>query len=259
MYYPSTERHNAPYRGVSSKQDYVNFHLGATHDLLNIFNISGKNENIEGHEDIIDGNLTSVFEGEKEIKHVTYSAGTIKKVLEKKEALSNLENWTIPHMTYGQIRNTGQDSWEFTPPEIERGFFELEHIFHVSPGDKILIRFKIDEWNPDTVYRFGARFFDASGDNFKELEVTEWKTYSDNVDNYFEHTLRFDEERDVRMAIQTTNSQQGTLGESPLRIKEFGIYAIEEFDVYNRSLEKDIKPKIKSSQLTLKQIEERRL
>ena len=256
-FYPSLERHNAPYRGVSSRQDYVNFHLAVTHDLLHLYNTSGYNENIKGHKNIVENNLSSIFEGTKEIELATYSAGTIKKVIRQNEKLSDLSTWTKPSLTYGEV-DPIEEGWLLTPPELEKGFFELEHIYHVSAGDKLLIRFKIEDWSPDTTYQFGALNFDSAGHNFKRLESNEWSDGDEIKSSYFEHTLRFNEERDVRLAIQTTNSSNGQLSNKPLKISEFGIYEIEETEVYNRSLEEDIKPRVKSSKLLLKQIEERR-
>ena len=256
-YRSSLERHNAPYRGVSSVKDYVNFHLSVTHDLFEIYNRSGGNPNIKGHQDMVQDNMSSILEGTKDLSHGTYTAGTITSVVEEIVSLSNLMNWSRPNLTYGEVEKVGARDWLLVPPTTDKGFFEWEHLIRVQPGEKIMIRFKPEDWNPNTVYQFGAKNFDSSGDNFKKLEVDDFNSFTKLSNEYFEYTLRFNEERDVRLAIQTTNSTTGTLGSSPVTLKEFGVYRMEEVEVHTRGLEEDIKPMVENNRLALKHLEGR--
>lgn len=272
-YRTSLERHNAPFRGVSSRSDYVNFQLAVSHDLLHVFNLSGGNVAIDGHKQETAQTLSAVMNGTEDLTRVRYSAGVIKTIEEEFKELSNLNNWTVPPLTYGEVSEEytkeiqsgetisyeGTPTWRLIPPETDRGFFELEHLLHVKAGDKLLIRFKPKHWDPSTVYQFGALNFDSNGHNFKKLEVDNYNSYTELSNRYFEHILRFDEERDVRLAIQTTNTVDGVLGNEPLTLEEFGIYSIEETPVYTRSLETELKPMVEAARVTLKRLEERRL
>lgn len=257
-YRNSLEKHNAPHRGVSKRSDFVNHQMAVTHDLLEVFNVSGGNSGIRGHRQINQDNLTAITSGTKNITTNNNTAGVIKKVIEVKEDLSDLSSWTIPSMTYGIVKKEGYREWLLTPPEKTKGFFELERTITVQRGEKLLIRFKPKEWKPDTVYSIGAMNFDSSGDNTKDLKVDEFNNFTKISNSYFEHTLRFNEERDVKLSIKSKTSPDGSLGESSLHMDEFEIYLIEETDVYIRSLEEEIKPMVNNSKLILADLERRR-
>lgn len=257
-YRNSLEKHNAPFRGVSKREDFVNHQMAVTHDLLEIFNVSGGNSNIHGHRQINEDNLSAIINGDKNFTTENYTAGIIKKVIKEEEEYSDLSTWTIPNLTYGTVQYISPREWVLTPPEKVKGFFELEKIINVKAGKKILIRFKPEKWSGDTVYSIGVTRFDSSGDKTKELKVDEFNNYTKVSNSYFEHIVRFDEDRDVRLSIKSKTAADGSLGEEPLHMVEFGIYEIEETDVYIRSLEEDIKPMINNSRLTLLELERRR-
>lgn len=257
-YRNSLEKHNAPFRGVSSRSDYVNHRMAVTHDLLEIYNLSGGNPEIEGHKQVNENNLNAVVSGDKEITTEGYTAGTIKKVMDEQHELSDLSNWTIPALTQGTINKRTNKGWVLNPPDRSKGFFELEKAIKVSAGEKLLIRFKPKVWDYRTVYSFGALNFDSAGDRYEQLTITPTKNYTQIMNGYFEHILRFNEEREVKLSIKTENSSNGILGTNPLTIEEFGIYHIEETDVYIKGIDTEIKPIVNNSELMLKHLERRR-
>lgn len=258
-YRNSLEKHNAPFRGVSSRNDYVNHRMAVTHDLLEIYNVSGGNPLIHGHKQTNEDNLTAIIEGTKNITTDNYTAGVIKNITSERKDLVDLSTWRIPPLTYGVIERVGARGWKLIPPSVDRGFFELDKTLRVKAGDKLMIRFKPKDWKAETVYTFGALNFDSSGHNMKPLKVDENNSFNKVKNSYFEHILRFDEEREVRLAIKTVNSDDGTLSNDPLYMEEFGIYHIEETDVYIRSLDGEIKPMVNGSQMLLEKLERRRI
>lgn len=257
-YRTGLEKHNAPYRGVSSRYDFTNFYLSVAHDLLHNYNVSGENPAIKGHKQQIQDLLSAIIEGNTDITTAEYTAGTIKKVIETMTDASNLSKWRRINLTFGDIEKVSEEDWLIKPPEINQGFLEYEFPVHVKPGDKIMFRFKPEDWDGLTHYQFGAINFDSSGDRYKSLQTDSDNSYMDITNRYFEYTLRFDEERDARLSIRTNNSSDGNLRNTPITLKEFGVYLVEETPVYRRGFSEDIIPMVNDVLSQLKYWKERR-
>lgn len=257
-YRNSLEKHNAPYRGVSKKSDFVNFRMAVTHDLLEMYNRSGGNPSIPGHKQFNQNNLSSIINGDKNLTTNAYTAGVLKKITNELTRASNLTKWTIPNLTYGIVNHIGGREWELIPPATEKGFFELEYLLEAKKGEKLLIRFKPKEWNPQTVFSFGIISYGQNeNEKMKDLKATEFETVTEVRNKYFEHIIRFDEDEEVRLSIRTKNSEDGNLGNDTLIFKEFGIYQIEETIVQNISLDKELKPALNAVELKLDNLERR--
>lgn len=255
----SLEKHNAPYRGVSKKSDYVNYYLATTHDILEIYNESGGGSHKKGHKQINQDNFSAIINGNKNVTTKNYTSGVIKKINKEIKDASNLNNWKIPNLTYGTIKKEGKSSWTLIPPQKQKGFFELTYPLSVKPGDKVMVRFKPNKWTGNTSFTIGAENIGSSKEDKKDLMVNEEFDFHTLSNTYFEHIVRFDEERDILLSIKSKNNIDGTLGEEPLHILNFGVYEIEETSVGIKSLEKEIKPMVNEGTLVLKNLEKRRV
>lgn len=246
MYRSSLERHNAPYRGVSSRQDVINFDLATMHDLFFIQKVGGANPSFLGHKHYIQNNLSALFTGETDVKTSMPTAGKIVHSLGP-VGEQDLSKWT--KLQGATIKKDGTH-WKAsaTGNLIKAGF---KTIVTVDPGDILQMRFKMEKFNGSEVkIAIGALYYDSDGDNLDIYNLDDFRSF-----NYVDKRLSFSSRQDVEFVIYITyETKQGFPVD--VLISDFSIERLSETDVSIRGAEEDIKPLIETADLTLSFVEE---
>ena len=169
---PSFEKINAPYRGVSSKDDFVNAVHAITHDLVYTQIKSGGKEGKRGHQQQIDDNFTLLYAGEGERETATLpSAGVYSKIIEPANISQDLSSsvWTFSN---GVVKTKSDNKITLN----EKGLVSPAYLSGSLPvklGEIIYIRFKgrVVEGDGKAFY-VGVDNLNSEGEFLKHIELT---------------------------------------------------------------------------------------
>ena len=246
-YRPSLERHNAPYRGVSSREDSVNFDLAVMHDLFHLEKISGTS-NQDGHQQDIQNNLTAILSGEKQAKSSIPTAGTMVSVLEKIQGKQDLTLWT--GQNGARITASGEQLLlESDGKQLQSG---VSTIVNVNPGDILSIRFKATMLKGQGVqFAIGAKNFDNDGD---ELKIADMETFA--TGQYIEKRLYCRSRQEVQVVLYLVHQ---IMYEQPvsLRIEDFSLSLLSETPVGLIGTDSSLKKELEKEENYLAFLEER--
>lgn len=244
---PSIERMNAPYRGVSSRQDAVNFELATLHDLFHLQKVSGGNRNIVGHKDYIRKNLAAIFIGESDVKTSAPTAGNMISRLGEVQGASALNKWSPDN----GAQLTKKDHSYLIKTDGLRPQAVFSKVITVNPGDIIQMRFKaksIKESN--TVIALGALNFSNEGDELDFLPLGSFEG-----GKYIEKRLYCTSRQEVQLVVYAAyETTQGNPVE--WEVSDFSIEWLSEVSVGLSGLENTVKPKIEVAIQNLNYIDE---
>lgn len=246
-YRSSIERMNAPYRGVTKREDAVNFELAALHDLFHIQKVAGGNPRFLGHKHYIQNNLSAIYVGETNVKTNTPTAGTFYNRIGEVEDANELADWSI--------RNGGEIHKEDNRYRLKANGLQagvaLTKIVTVNPGDIIQMRFKatsIKENN--TIIALGALNFSNDGDDLDFYPLSAFKGGS-----YIEKRLHCQSRQDIQLVVYIAHE---TTQGSPVewQVNDFSVNWLSESLVSINGLENTVKPALEVADLTLSYIDE---
>lgn len=207
-YRSSLERHNAPYRGVTSREDDVNFNLAVLHDLTQIQRVSGGHPSFSGHRDQIQDNLSAIYHGEGT---VTASAPTAGMLVTKTKTLpqSDPSGWSL---TGGAVCNqkTGWRTWELKGTTHRSG---LSKTVPLEPGDTLVLRAQISALQPIGATRFawGARDFNGVEESLTFLDTADFLVGSGKkAGAYIEKRLRSEGRQEAEIVLYAVHGTEGT-------------------------------------------------
>ena len=246
-YRASIERMNAPYRGVSSRQDAVNFELATLHDLFHLRKVSGGMVNHKGHQNYIQNNLGGIFIGETDVKTSAHTAGTMLSRLGEVEDSNNLKGWSAVNGA-SVIENNFNYLVSTTGLQTQAGFTKT---VTVNPGDIIQIRFKVRTIEESgTQMAVGAVNFSSDGDELDVLPLAAFKG-----GKYVEKRLYCTSRQDIKIVVYPAyETTQGT--KVSLFISDFSVDWLSEVSVGVNGLEHTVKPSLEVASQTLNYIDE---
>lgn len=218
----SLERHNAPFRGASSREDTVNFDLAVMHDLVHIEKVSGGNAGYDGHSDYITGNLSALYHGEGTTRNTIPTAGKIVTVLGPVEGLQDLTGWTEQNGANVSAAGNGY-TVENTGLLVPSGLISL---IEVNPGDILQLRFKLTKLTGQGAsFAFGAEDLNYDGD---ALEILDLSAFSSG--QYIEKRLHCQSRQELKVVLypvyQTTSGTAVTV-----RFDDFSLNLLHETSV----------------------------
>lgn len=246
MYRSSIERHNAPYRGVSSRQDVVNFDLATMHDLFFIQKTSGDNPSFLGHQDFIQNNLKALFVGETNVKTNLPTAGKILCTLDTigEQDFTRWQKLEDTQVTKEGINYRMKSSGNF----IKVG---LKSLFTVDPGDILQMRLKIKKVaGVDVQIALGALNYDSEGDELDFYPLDDFGSFL-----YLDKRLSFSSRQDVELVFYLAyETKQGLPVE--VLVSDFSVKRLEESTVSIQGVEENVKPLIATSILDTSFVED---
>lgn len=246
MYRSSIERHNAPYRGVTSRSDAVNFDLAVIHDMIDIQKRSGGHPSFKGHKDFIQNNLSALYTGETNVYTDTPTAGSIVHIKEPVEGIQDLTTWNALNgatLTKNPLGYTAKTSGNLSQSGFER-------VIQLNAGDTIQFRLKLTAKAYDqTLFAIGA--LNLEGEDV--LDIISLEDFEDG--RYLIHRVHSTSTQDVRLVLYIAYE---TISGSPveLDVDDFSIDYINEAPVYIRSLEEELKTDLEVQKQTLVYLEE---
>ncbi|EMF0415759.1 hypothetical protein I4L69_001640 [Enterococcus faecium] len=220
----SLEKFHAPYRGVSSKEDYTNNVLGTLHDLIYIQRTSGCKEEVRGHRQKDQDNFSLLLQGEGESATTNLdTAGNYCKVVEGTNIEQNLSDqlWTT---SSGVVKKNLEKSIQIASDgKLDPGY--ISHQFSVKPGDILYIKLKIKAVTGkcDSVY-IGADEVNSEGAMLKQLPITKEMTFFD-----YRIPCNQNEVIDLRLYL---HKQPAVLEATTVEIEHFEIKLLQETDCH---------------------------
>ena len=247
-YKESLERHNAPYRGASSREDVVNFDLAVMHDLFEIDKASGENEAFDGHKQFITDNLAALYHGDATAKASIPTAGKIVAVQKKDAEASDLTNWTRENSAI--LTTDGRDFLlDATGLLVPSG---LVYSLEINPGDILQLRFRLSKLiGQETIFAFGAKNFNYTGDELIFLDLDGfWPG------GYVEKRLYSQSRQTVQLVLYAVHQTTSNL---PVKIslEDFSVNYLHETSVGLTGSDSLLKPELERQQCQLSFLEDR--
>lgn len=252
IYRPSLERHNAPYRGVSSREDGVNFDLAVLHDLTYLERISGGNEKFDGHKQQIEGNFSSLYHEEG---HVTASAPSAGKLVTQSRILNHSQpnGWT----TLGGAVLTKTSNWNHWTLRGTTHQAGLTKSVSLEPGDTLVLRAKISALVGATGSQFawGVTNMNGAGEDFDTYNTNQFIVGSGKrASQYIEKRLYSDSRQIVDVVIYAV---YGTEGITTLNLTDLSLSLYEENMAKITGVDLSIKRRLDGTDDQLSFLEER--
>lgn len=247
-YRASIERHNAPFRGVSSREDAVNFDLAVLHDLFHIEKVSGGNTHYPGHKQHIKDNFSSLLIGEGQATSTIPTAGTLMKVIKPIEDKQDPTQWTKQN---GATLTKEQDTYLLNADgkQLEAG---LSTIVEVNPGDILSIRLKGTKVKGQGVQiALGAANFDNDGDELKVVDLDTFET-----SQYIEKRLYCRSRQEVRLVVYVVH-QIAYENNVSLQLEDFSLNLLSETPVGLIGTDSQLKRDLKKEEQYIEFLEER--
>lgn len=201
----SLERHNAPYRGTTRREDAVNFDLAVLHDLFHAEKVAGGNASFPGQTTSITNNFSALYHGEGEPTASIPTAGKITTLLKPfntpEQDIQDLSTWT----TTGGVVLTGTPNKYTLSSNGTLVPGGLLATVTAEPGDILFLRFKLTKGNGQGVkVAIGAKDFNGDGDDLKIVSLADFSS-----GQYINKRLYCQSRQDIRLAIysvyQTAN------------------------------------------------------
>lgn len=238
-YRSSLERHNAPYRGTTSREDTVNFDLSVMHDLTHIEVVSGGNEKIAGHKDSIEENFSAIYHEEGLI---TASIPTAGKLVSRKHTLSEsiFDGWTL---TGGATRKKelGWKSETLTGVTHQDG---IKKIVSLEAGEILVLRVKLTAktGSTGTHFSFGAKTINQGEEDLQTLATIDFlENKGKRAGAYIEKRLYSESRQDVEVVFHAI---EGAQGNTTLLMTDFSLSLYSEQDIKVSGLDSSIKGRI---------------
>lgn len=221
-YRMSLERHNAPFRGISSKEDSVNFDLAVLHDMVHLEKISGGNPLFKGHTQQVKENLSALYYGEGQPTATIPTAGKIVSVLNSIPNKQDLTLWTKTNEV-ALSKTNKKYTFSSTGLLVPSGIVTL---VEANPGDILSIRFKATKLKGQgTKLAIGAENFDSDGDDFKIVDLDGFTT-----GQYIEKRLYCTSRKDIKIVLYASyETVSGTPTE--LLVEDFSLNRLQETNV----------------------------
>ena len=234
----SIERYRAPYRGVTSKYDFVNFYLGVTHDLKYGENHIGLDENFRGLIQKESDNFKVIFTGENATPTTSLaSAGKYVHIADDILIDKDLRNWQIQNE--GEIKKfSNKESYNFSSKGLKDPVF-ISKTINLYPGEIAYIRFKIKKikGNADSIY-IGTDNINGTGEDLKKINL---KNESSAI--FVDKRLYSNERQSVLLKIYLHKIPQ-KLEPTEITIEDLSIQYMTEKDISVGGIENEIKPSL---------------
>lgn len=246
-YRSSVERHNAPYRGISSREDAVNFDLAVIHDLFHLEKVSGGNKKVDGHKQFTQKNLSGLYLGETDVQTSIPTAGRFVSSIGEIPDTKDLTKWSKKNDAAAVKEG---DGFRLTATG-KLPAASLSTIITVNPGDIILLRLHIDKViGQETKIAIGALNFNNDGD---ELDIYPLNDFQSG--HYIEKRLYCTSRQDIRLALYVAyETKQGVPVE--WLVKDFSVEKLNESLVGINGLEHTVKPALEVVRQSLSFVEE---
>lgn len=246
-YRSSLERHNAPFRGTTRREDLVNFDLAIMHDLFHIGKISGLDNHI-GHKQKIKDNLTALYYNEGEVTagdqifttgNLFYKIATIDKPI---------QNWQ---------RNFNAT---LTPVESKHNTYELKSSTHqagivttlkMSPGDVLSIRVKVEALtNNQLSFAIGSPY----NDNVPDIEQFKIADFYQNP-HYVEKRIISQSNQTLEIGFYGIFGQEGN---STLRLSDFELSLLYQQPTNIKGIDSELKINLRDIENQIETLEKKK-
>lgn len=221
-YRMSLERHNAPFRGISSKEDSVNFDLALMHDFFHLEKISGGNPLFRGHTQQIKDNLAALYHGETNTTASIPTAGKLVTTIGKVPDKQDLSLWTPTNGTT-VVKSNNKFILSSNGLLVESG---IVTIVEANPGDVLLLRFKVKKLTGQgTKMAIGAKNFTPDGNELLVLDLSQFTT-----GQYIEKRLRCTSRKDIELVLYSVYETVSGAAAS-VSIEDFSLSLLRETNV----------------------------
>lgn len=236
---PTTEKIHAPYRGVTSREDFINITMGMSHDLYYVQRIGGEKEGERGQVQNEEDNFDLVLFGEG--TKATTNIGTAGHYCSLAGFAGISQNildsvWTTSN---GVVKTSVDDGIQVSSDgNLDPAF--ISQSVTVKPGDILYIRLKLKKikGNCDAV-KFGVDDINRTGPDLRTVVFPS----SDFV--YVDHKIYCTENQKINLRIYP-HYQPKNLEATTIQIQEVLIKNLEETSVSLPGLNVGIKSKIDS-------------
>lgn len=244
-YRPSLKRHNAPYRGVTSEKDVIDFNLGILHDVQFLMKISGGLEGFRGHSHKIKDNLSAIYHGEGEITATIPSAA---KLTTKAEKLNYPFSGWVPVGTITNTTLTGTNRYQLTSSLHQTG---MSKTIPVEPGQILVIRVHITASNT-SARNFAIGALNVQGET-SDLNLFSAIDFRGDKSHYIEKRIYVETKQDLEVVFYNV---YGTEGQNQLTLKDFNVFLYRQLPTQLEGVDNTIKNQLAHSIQQLDIIEE---
>jgi len=239
----SIEKKNAPYRGVSGKEDFVNGTMEVIHDLLDIANISGE----KGHRKAITDRMDLLVAGEEgELSSRFYQTGKICRV-EESTFNTDLTTWT-------KVNNTTVTKNGETFLVSEQGLLDpagLRLSVDVQPGDIYMLSMKIRPVSGKiNELSWGASRINLGNKDIEKIDLT---GKSSGV--YLDKRLYCQHREQMEIALYL-HDLPTALAATAVEISDFHIYKVYEEEISLKGLEVESKVELEEMSQMIKSLKQ---
>ena len=231
----SVEKINAPFRGVTSREDFTNANAAIVHDLIYNQRISGYKDGVRGHKQQEEDNFSLIYHGEG--YNATSSLPSAGKYIKANENLlisSNLidTNWTTFNATKTLV---GENKIQLS----SNGLLDPAYIssqLEVNPGDIIYLRFKLKKilGNADSVY-IGVDIINNNDSDLKRFNLTK-----NNTSQYYDKRLYCRSKETLTIKIYIHKDPE-KLEPTTIELEDFSIQYLTETEVSLSGIDKAMK------------------
>lgn len=240
-YKPSFHKANAPYRGVTSLNQYSNFVLESAHDILQLSHILTGNEKkgVTGHQKDVEKNFMSIMTGDEEVGRTNlFTSSTLRKI-DKERAL-----YTPPVLSWSKLNgcvvtDTG-DGYELSSEGLLDPVGIYKNIY-VQPGDFIYMRLKAKSVSGAESFSFGSNN-KREGAN-KVGDTKQVTLVAGEGFKVFDYIIACKYAQTISLSINV-HEKPNTLTPTKVIVKDVEVFYMQEKPVRISSFEKDIKPAI---------------
>lgn len=239
----SIEKKNAPYRGATGKEDFVNGTMEILHDLLDISNISGE----KGHRKAIQDRMHLLIAGEEgTLSSRFYQTGKICRVEET--------TWSTDLTTWQKVNGTTVVKTGDAFTVSEGGLLDpagLRLGIDVQPGDVYMLSMKIRPISGKVnELSWGASRINLGN---KELEKIDLTGKSTGV--YLDKRLYCQHREQMEIALYL-HDLPTALAATSVEISDFHIYKVYEEEISLKGLEVESKVELEDMSQMIKSLKQ---
>ena len=245
-YRSSLERHNAPFRGTTRREDVVNFDLAVMHDLFHLQKISGGLDNFHGHKDKIQDNFTSLYHNEGEITASIPTAGKL--VVKLRDIERPLSQWHPKLNAALTSMHEERNTFKLVSSTHQAGIFTT---FKLNPGDIISLRLKVESLtNNQLEFALGT----PSNSNTEDIDRYKIADFYEKP-RIIEKRLYSDTDQEIEFGIYGI---WGHEGRSELKIKDVSLSYLYEKDSSLEGIDSDMKLSIRQVEKEIESLNKRK-